>query len=67
MLPALVNMPGVILDAFSLSGICVCAMRISENPMIAFNGVRNSWFMLAMKRDFASLAASAAMRASTMA
>ena len=33
--------------------------RISENPMMAFSGVRNSWLMLARNSLLAWLAASA--------
>ena len=36
---------------------------ISEKPMMAFSGVRNSWLMVARKRIFAASACSAALRA----
>ena len=38
-----------------------CRLIISENPMMAFSGVRNSWLMEARKLDFALLACSASI------
>ena len=34
----------------------ISRLRISENPMMAFSGVRSSWLMVARKMDFALLA-----------
>ena len=41
---------------------CSCTI-ISEKPMMAFSGVRNSWLMVARKRVLAASACSAALRA----
>ena len=38
---------------------------ISEKPRMALSGVRNSWLMVARKRDFAWFASSARARASS--
>ena len=58
-------LPGVV-DIFSVIAIfdasdspIVSSLMISENPMIAFSGVRSSWLIAARNSDLARFAASA--------